>query len=761
MLNPLLLWFLPLALLPLALHLLMRYRVRTVELPTFRFLMSTYVQQRRRIKLLEYLTLVLRTLFVLLLIAALTRPVLSDFDWFGQTAGGRDVAIIIDASGSMAERTGATSSFERAKMAATTLLSQLKAADHVSVVEGAASARIVASGYRGEHVDALVSAIDQVRLTAGASDLAGAVASVLTGKQRGLRTVYVLTDGRNDAWAQTDQHHVLREANGLELVVLDIGAAAVANVSVAGVSGELNRPMLGLPMRLTAVVTNHANESREVAVSLVVDDVQVRQVHHTLEPGERVAQPFHWTPSKPGLVRGRFEITSDAMPLDDTWLFALNVPSRVNVLLVTGPEPSEELGRASLYLQAALASRGMDGMGLADSAASEALRITRMEHAALNETALEQADVVMLSDVPMDDRLGAMLDRYIQEGGGVFILPGEHVDPQAYHTMLLYRGVAAGAPRPLLLEAATGDPNDETRFLPISSVDVTHPVLRVFAEEEAGYFSTVRVHRRFPIAVRANDEAEAEKAAGARSLLTLPDRSAALAELVIGRGAVLVAGFAATPAWSNLPLRSEFVPLLLRGVAHLRRASAVEAPTVLTANQPAAVLLRHVAPNVTLRVTDPMERTQEVATHGGDGLITGVATDTAQKGYYTFRVETVGRNVTGEAIEVVTAVNIDAGESHGLRVDESELSQRLAPVALTYLRGSPDDPTLSATLTTPRELWRSMIWIMFALFGLEFLIATLNPGGKSEVGQAKHGERRRPISRLLRVMGMAEERGET
>jgi len=52
MLNPALLWLLPLVAIPVVLHLLNLFRLRTVELPTFRFLMESYVQQRRRIRLL-------------------------------------------------------------------------------------------------------------------------------------------------------------------------------------------------------------------------------------------------------------------------------------------------------------------------------------------------------------------------------------------------------------------------------------------------------------------------------------------------------------------------------------------------------------------------------------------------------------------------------------------------------------------------------------------------------------------------------------
>ena len=56
-------YFLPLAAIPILLHLLTLHRLKTVELSTFRFLFDSYVQQRRRMKFLEALIAFLRTAF--------------------------------------------------------------------------------------------------------------------------------------------------------------------------------------------------------------------------------------------------------------------------------------------------------------------------------------------------------------------------------------------------------------------------------------------------------------------------------------------------------------------------------------------------------------------------------------------------------------------------------------------------------------------------------------------------------------------------
>ena len=87
--HPALLWLLLAAPIPILLHLLTLHRLKTVELSTFRFLFDSYVQQRRRMRFLEALLAMLRTLFLLLLILLVGRPVVQHWgNLFGATSGG-------------------------------------------------------------------------------------------------------------------------------------------------------------------------------------------------------------------------------------------------------------------------------------------------------------------------------------------------------------------------------------------------------------------------------------------------------------------------------------------------------------------------------------------------------------------------------------------------------------------------------------------------------------------------------------------------
>src|SRR5437667_12317525 len=99
-LHPALLWLLPLAALPILLHLLTLHRLKTVELSTFRFLFDSYVQQRRKMQFLEALLAMLRTLFLLGLVMVfagwVAKPLESWSVWFRSGGSRRGVVLLVD-----------------------------------------------------------------------------------------------------------------------------------------------------------------------------------------------------------------------------------------------------------------------------------------------------------------------------------------------------------------------------------------------------------------------------------------------------------------------------------------------------------------------------------------------------------------------------------------------------------------------------------------------------------------------------------------
>jgi hypothetical protein len=122
-----------LAVVPILLHLLTLHRLRTVELSTYRFLVDSYVQQRRQMKLLEAVLALLRTLFLLALVPVFCRPVVRHWGRLFGGGSGRDVVMLLDSSASMNARTAGRSALDRAKTAALAVAGQLGKDDRLTL----------------------------------------------------------------------------------------------------------------------------------------------------------------------------------------------------------------------------------------------------------------------------------------------------------------------------------------------------------------------------------------------------------------------------------------------------------------------------------------------------------------------------------------------------------------------------------------------------------------------------------------------------
>ena len=101
--NPIFLWALAAAAIPLMLHMFQRRRTVVTPFPTLRFLKAAQRRSSSRVRFENFILWLLRTLLVCVIALAFAVPVLrsSTNDSSLLTRARRDVAIILDASYSM------------------------------------------------------------------------------------------------------------------------------------------------------------------------------------------------------------------------------------------------------------------------------------------------------------------------------------------------------------------------------------------------------------------------------------------------------------------------------------------------------------------------------------------------------------------------------------------------------------------------------------------------------------------------------------
>ena len=75
-LSSIYLWLIPLSTLPVLIHLFYNKQFRMVEFSTIKFLKDLEIDSMRRVRIIEILLLIIRTLIILFIILMISRPIL-------------------------------------------------------------------------------------------------------------------------------------------------------------------------------------------------------------------------------------------------------------------------------------------------------------------------------------------------------------------------------------------------------------------------------------------------------------------------------------------------------------------------------------------------------------------------------------------------------------------------------------------------------------------------------------------------------------
>lgn len=461
-LNPMLLWALPLAAVPIIIHLLNRRRFQRVPWAAMTFLLAAMKRNRKRLRMEQWLVLLLRTLAVLLLVSLVSRPQLGG----GSLLGTRTHhVIVLDDSASMTQRAGSTTLFDRAQDRVRALADDLtmrRSGDLFSIVR---TSHATQPDMWGEHVGPELgrrvgTKLKEWTVGDGAPDL-GAVLKATQQRagevQEASRTEYYLvSDQRAHDWTTEDDKPrpamvaalAAMKGDKEHITVLGIGGQQ-PNLAVTEVRLTDRAAVAGVSVAIAVDVQNFgldATQPTTVAVEIDGKSQVVRPVPQ-LAPGQRVAIPITHTFQQAGFHRidAQLEAT-EHFPLDDHRAFAIEVREKSKVLLVDG-EPDAEQGEC-FFLQTAFepgpeAVSGIETQTITDTA--------------LADTDLEPFDLVWLANMQSPSAATAQkLEKFVAAGGGLVITVGALVDSTRYNELFWRDGKGL---LPLPLGEIAGDPD--------------------------------------------------------------------------------------------------------------------------------------------------------------------------------------------------------------------------------------------------------------------------------------------------------------
>jgi hypothetical protein len=746
-----------LPLIPVILHLLTLQRLKTIELPTFRFLFDSYVQQRRRTQFLEALIALLRILCILGIMLVILRPYSQNTSGLSKGGSNRDVYLLIDCSASMDANSLGESALNRAKQVAQKIVtSHLSPGDHVTLIRVVGKPDVVFTHFAID-APAIKDSIAGLQISPARANLFATLHSIFGDeKKRPINPlVYFVTDRQQSSWIEIEQQQQSAERflpAETPLVLIDVGSDQNrANIGVIG-NAPSERCVVGLPIELQAHLVKSFDAEAALSLSFSVNDQLKKTVNVTLPAGQRhsVVRIRH-IPEEDGVLRCKFQIepankAQDFFPNDNAFLFALPVQPRLRVLIVNGAPDADRYKDEVLYLRAALSPKRADAAfdprtGALDQTArildltveNEAVFAGLDDNSIKNK--LDNFGLVILANCgfgvlpPAQQQLLCVrLREYVAEGGGLVIFPGDKLTNLALYNDWLFQ--ALGNPRdeltPVRFEAPDGDPDKEGTFKRLDNrrEAMNHAIFSVFPasdKPDSRYFEDVYIKRRFPLTPRHSRKTT--------EIATYRDGGPALVESRFGEGLILVAGFPINAKWTNLPLNeAEFVPLMLQIVRYAQKRPDVEAPSIVLADQTAEFSISTSWLPAKGIVTSPRQAVREMEFAKSGLRAVAVFEKTGESGFYTAQLSSES-DPTKKAT-VVFAVNLDPSESETARVTDENVTTWLPPAKRWTFESWTAESLQKGAKDQRREWWRWFIYGVFAVITAELLLATLRGGTK-------------------------------
>jgi hypothetical protein len=696
-LNPLYLIALAAAAIPIILHLLNLRKTRVIEFSTLTFLKELQRSKIRKLKLKQWLLLALRTLIIVFVVMAFTRPALrSGFGFLPGTTAKSSVVIVLDNSFSMLMTDEHGQLLKQARQKAAELVDLLQAGDDAALILTTApdkSSELTAA------LNAVRDEIEDVTVSYAHGDYRAALtaASALLSQSSNFnKEVYFLTDRQRSQFTFTDgtSPQQLFDAN-VKMFVLPVGDGDDGNTAVTAVEVQNSIFESGKPVDVAATIRNASETPLSSAiVSVFLGGERVAQKTVDVAAGGTQQVEFTVLPKQSGWVPGFVELEDDRLPEDNRRYFGFHIPQTLNVLL--GPAGGQDAKLLGLALNPAAT----------DPDAVKSFAVDAMGAGQLLPANLARYDVVVLLGAQaLSDAFTQRLASWVRDGGSVMLFPDANGSTDAWANSLLPRlGLPGGS-------GMTGSLNEPSAFVSFGAIDFDHPLFAgMFENLQDGKLPEVESPRLYStVRLRGNESA--------RQVISTRGGDAFLLDAKVGKGRVLA--FAVSPdlRWSDFPFKGLFLPLINRAMFYL--AAREDNAIALTVGGTTEVTINNLHGGEQLyELRGPDDAMQRIVPKAlPSGMVFPVESPSAP-GLYTLNA--------GQDVLRAIAVNTDPVESDLARADEQTRKDFFARLGINQVNELAREANVQQAVTQLRfgvELWKYMLALALLCAVIEMLVS--------------------------------------
>lgn len=677
-LNPLILFGLFAASLPILIHLFTRTKSRTIPFSTLDFIKKLQNEQVRRIKLRQILLLILRTLIIILIILAFARPTIDNNTAAAAASNANtSMAIIIDNSISTQRPFKNGTLYEELVQRANVVMNVLRPGDEAFLITTTDTS--LALSQRSFH-DSQIMQNEATKLTMSYAATNFTAATKRASKRLANsaninKEIYLLSDMQRNGFADDS----LYTPQDQQLYLWPVTSDDISNISI--IDARLKSTILQRGKLAEAVVNvrNTGDTTVENALlQMFIDERRVAQATLHLAPGEAASQVFRFVLEKSGFYSAQVQLEDDDLLQDNRRHFSFYVPETFNIGLV-----GDEFDL--FYISLAVSAENGDSN----------FNMQRIPQSRLRTTLFDDYDLLVLSNISSYDRsLAERILEFVDDGGGLFLTIGDKVDIRAYNSIL-----ADVLHLPKIVDVI-GAADGSQGSLSVGKIDIAHPLFSGVFESEKIEFA--KPEFKFAVKVLLNEDSQA--------IMQYSSGDPFLFERISGNGNILVMTSFLSERITDLSRKTIFAPLMTRILAYGASAQKNSAGLLLVGDEIRYKLhARDVSRDLEIKRPDEKyDQLKPVMTPSGAWIHYSL---TNEPGIYELVVDGL--------VQQAWSVRIDAKEFDLAAIPVRELKKNESVIVLD------ENINLNesiASLRHGRELWLYFAMAAFILLLIEMLL---------------------------------------
>ncbi len=684
-LNPLYLWFIPLASIPVIIHFLSRTRPRVFPFSTLMFLKTASTRSLRRHRLREILLLVLRTLAIAFIVLAFARPVMR---LMPPRAGKHalSVVLVVDNSYSTRAVVEGRTVMDRIIESAQRLIEMCPDESELGLVTGGGTSEVILA--LGSPREKLNQRLDELQATYFSGDIKDGLAlayQMLQEKSEADRVILVVSDGCRHNWDGFTKEDIPYYTQDVRVVVIqpcgELENLAMRDV-VLSPGGSVRT------VKLTACVSNTGLRVRGER------QLTLRAANSIIARGfaggndEIIQKDFFIQKPQSSYQMLEVSLERDALPVDDVFWVQVPPQRTIKVLAVDG-QPGLSQYQSELYFFSLALSpeRGISNVEVHPVSVDQ-----------LKPSALEQNEILVLANVKeLPEGAVEAIRKFMEQGGGVLVSAGSQLAGSASWLAKIW-GSPPGTVTEFPAEGVVGE---------LAHPSLLHPILSGWTDDDIKGLQAASVTRVLRTDIDETDRIILK----CGSVPLLVERPVP----VVGAGRLLFFATTLDREWTSLPAYPVYVPLMHQIIGYLAPGRGDQQVYCLRVGDEFSQQFPPDSMPVTLNVTRPdakrMTMLEEI-TQGFSG--------------FKFIVDEPGiwkidwSRKSGESSKAVVAnMNTLSKESDLAMVETRQLKHIFGSTPLAYVKYGTDMESRLKALLRGRDVTGTFVWLVLALLGLE------------------------------------------